>query len=128
MSRYFLLDPATTATGPQTVPPTPQIPGKHIPGPQNPLMGSVAQVFVFSIAGNAGQALSATVQVLASTDGIVWVNYGDPVTLTGTGVAGNAASPCASTSWSGNAPFRWLGATCTAISGTNCAATLTMST
>ena len=117
MAHYHLLDPGGTATVTQQTPPVPQIPAKYIPGPNTPNFAAQAQSFVLSVVGVG--AVSATAQVLASNDNVNWVPYLDPITATGTTSATATAA--------GNQPFKWFAANLTALSGTNAAATLTVS-
>jgi hypothetical protein len=72
----------------------------------------------FQLVETGTGAVTATVQIQSSNDGVSWVNYGAAVTLSGTTTAVNSAY--------GNAPFNCFGAIVTAITGTGAAVTVKM--
>ena len=70
---------------------------------------SSSQGFQFNVTGTG--AISATIQVIASNDGVNWFPYGAAQTVSGTTAATGAAT--------GSAFVRYVSAYVTAISGTN---------
>lgn len=74
------------------------------------------QTFQLTVQGLG--AVSATVQPLASNDGVNWSNYGDPVTATGTTKATRG--------FGGSQNWKFYSAQLTAISGTAAQASLVM--
>lgn len=119
MSKYDLLLRASVIA-PSTT--KPQFQAVTPPGPNNPNMPPQTQAFQLTVSGVG--AVSATAQIIVSNDSggdpsqYDWVNYGDPVSASGTTVGIYPSG--------GNQPWRHYGAYLTAISGTNAAATLRM--
>jgi hypothetical protein len=90
----------------------------------NPELPPQSQSFVLTVTSQTQAATpSATVQLVGSNDNVNWVNYGAPLTATGT-VSATANSFSAATS--GTTPYRHFGAYLTAISGTGASCVLVM--
>jgi hypothetical protein len=104
-----ILSGATTTT---SAPPT----GAYVcsGNPQTPSGRPYAfQAFQFVETGTG--AVTATIQLMSSLDGVSWANYGTPIGLSGT-------APQVATAY-GNAPFNCWAAVVTAISGTGASIT-----
>lgn len=86
--------------------------------PNSPASAQSMQVVVKGIGG-----CSATVQFIGSNDGVNWINYGPTVVAT----SANADITPGTAGASGTTPYTFMSAYVTAISGTNAAATASIS-
>ncbi len=84
----------------------------------NPYLPPQSQAYQVNITGTG--AVSASVQPVASEDGINWATYGSAISVSGSYSAAAVAS-------SSNAPHAWYSAYVSAISGTNAAVSCSMS-
>lgn len=78
-----------------------------------PVGGPINQAFHVVVTGTG--SVSATVQTIASNDGVNWFNYGTAITVA------SGASPQQGNSVSPQSPFAYYSAIVTAITGTNAA-------
>ncbi len=107
---------------PQSAPGTVQggVPGSNLPpGSQMAACGTVAQQSFHIVVTGSG-AVSATVQPLASNDGVNWLTYGATISV----ASGTAPQQAAG---NGGATWAYFSAYVTAISGTGAQATCVMS-
>jgi hypothetical protein len=116
MSIYHLLDNVTAIT-------SPAIP-KNSPLAQ-PTTGQIGQpssyqAVTVTVTAPSSNAISATVQLMVSNDGVNWSNYGTAITASGTGTAFTVNQSL-------QASFAFWGAIVTAISGTGAAVTCLLS-
>lgn len=78
----------------------------------------IQQSFQVNLTGTG--SISASVQIMASNDGVNWVNYGSVIAVSGTGSVGSTVSG----GGSGTTSYAYFGATVTAISGTGTSVTV----
>lgn len=116
MATYKLIT-NQTATQAAPVLGRPPNPSAIAHGPVNANMPAQEQAFQLVVTGIG--ALSATAQVVVSNDSVTWTAYIDPITASGNDGASRLVT--------GSGSWKHFGAHLTAISGTNAAATLTMS-
>lgn len=87
-------------------------------GPIPQVVIAPEQTFQFTVVGQPGASISATCQIVVSTNGKNWIPYFDPVTVSGISLA--------SAGFGGSQNWPYYSSYLTAISGTNARATLEM--